>query len=153
MIDVEDLIDRVARCFGPSAASKGIAIEVDIPTAVPKVKADPRRLEQVLNNLVSNAIKFCDSQCQIVVGLKAHHSRVAIWVADNGPGIPEHEIHKLFREFSPLTPRPSRGEKSHGLGLAITQKLVEAHGGSIRVESECGVGTTFTVFLPIGSIQ
>jgi hypothetical protein len=153
LIDLEDVIDKVARCFNPTAQSKKIHVEVDIPTAVPKIKADARRIEQVLNNLVSNAVKYCEEGGQVVVGLKAHHSQVAVWVADNGPGIPEHEVHKLFREFSPISVRPTRGEKSHGLGLAIAKKLIEAHGGSIRVDSDPGEGSTFTFFLPIGVIQ
>src|SRR5690606_6982783 len=73
LIDLEDVVDRVAKYFAATAAAKDIDLGVDIPTAVPKIKADPRRLEQILNNLVSNAIKYCDPQSQVVIGLKAHH--------------------------------------------------------------------------------
>jgi signal transduction histidine kinase len=153
LIDLEDLIDRVARCFGPLAASKKIEIEIDIPTAVPKVKADSLRIEQVINNLVSNALKFSKEKSKVVIGMKAHHSKVAFWVADNGQGIPELEQENLFSEYGTTSIKPTAGESSTGLGLAICKRIVEAHNGNIRVDSKLNEGSTFTVLLPIEEIQ
>jgi signal transduction histidine kinase len=152
-VDLEELIERVTRSFTAVAAAKKIKIEIDAPVAVPKIKADALRLEQVLNNLIGNALKFSPEGRTVVVGLKPHHSKVALWVADCGPGIPAGEIDQLFNEFNTLSVKATGGEKSTGLGLAIAKRLVEAHGGSIRVDSEPMRGTTFTVFLPIGEIQ
>lgn len=152
-IDVEELLHKVARAFGPAAATKKIGLRLAVPQAVPKIKADPLRLEQVLNNLVSNALKFSPEGSKVVVGLKPLHSKVALWVSDNGPGIPAADLGGLFKDFGTASTRPTRGEKSTGLGLAIAKRLVEAHGGEIAVESQPGLGTTFTVTLPIGDIQ
>src|SRR5690606_2478722 len=74
--DLEELIDKVTRAFMPAAGTKDIGLEVDIPIAVPKIKADPLRIEQVLNNLISNALKFSPPGSQVVIGLKPHHSKV-----------------------------------------------------------------------------
>jgi signal transduction histidine kinase len=153
LVDMEELIEKVTRAFSAVAGSKKISIELDIPVTTPKIKADPLRLEQVLNNLISNALKFSVSGSRIVVGLKPHHSKIVFWVADNGPGIPASEVELLFDEFTTLSARATAGEKCTGLGLAIVKKLVEAHGGNVRVDSTPMRGTTFTVMLPIGDIQ
>ena len=152
-VDLEELVRKVLRAFGPAASAKRLALRLAVPAPVPRIKADPLRLEQVLNNLVSNALKFTPEGGRVVVGLKPVHSQVALWVADNGPGIAAEDVKSLFKDYCELGNRPTRGEKSTGLGLAITKRLVEAHGGRIEVESHPGLGTTFTVVLPIGDIQ
>jgi len=76
-----------------------------------------------------------------------------LWVADQGLGIEDKEIKELFKEYAFISSRPTRGEKSNGLGLAIVRKLVEAHGGQITVTSKKAVGSRFTVTLPIGMVQ
>lgn len=153
VVDIEEIIDRVARCFSMYAATKKIDVEVDIPLAVPKIRADSLRIEQVLNNLVGNAVKFCKENDRIVIGLKSHHSTIALWVADNGPGIPTNEQDQLFEEYVRTSVDPTAGEKCTGLGLAICKRIVDAHDGTIRVDSEVGEGTTFTILLPIEGIQ
>lgn len=152
-IDVDELLQRVVRAFGPSAQSKRIVLAVEGGTALPRIKADPLRLEQVLNNLVSNALKFTKEGGKVVVGAKPLHSKIALWISDSGVGIPTHEIGDLFKDYVRASTRPTAGEKSTGLGLAICKRLVEAHGGTIEVESQVGVGSKFTLFLPIGELQ
>jgi signal transduction histidine kinase len=153
MVDLEELARRVVAAFLPMASSKKIQLKIAVPMSVPRIKADPIRLEQVLNNLVSNALKFSPENGRVVVGLSPLHSKVALWVSDTGPGIQKEELGMLFSEYAPRRNRPTAGEKSTGLGLAIAKRLVEAHHGSISVETKPGIGTTFTVHLPIGDIQ
>jgi signal transduction histidine kinase len=152
-IDVGEILKRCVKAFGPTANAKNLAVKVILQGVLPKIKADPLRLEQILNNLVSNAIKFSPEGGRIALGAKPLHSKVALWVTDQGPGIPAAEIDGLFKDFAVISNRPTKGEKSTGLGLAITKRLVEAHGGTIAVDSTPGLGTTFTVSLPIGDIQ
>ena len=152
-LDLEDVIDRVVRCFAFQAAARGMTLDVDITTTIPRIHADPLRLEQILNNLVGNALKYCPSGSQIVIGAKAHHSQIALWVADNGPGSTAEQKKRIFQEFATGASPAAANERSHGLGLAITKRLAEAHGGLIRVDSEPGEGATFTVLLPIDRMQ
>lgn len=152
-LDMGEILQKCAKAFGPTAKAKDLRLKVVIQGSLPQIKADPLRLEQIINNLVSNAIKFSTEGGQIVLGVKTLHSQVALWITDQGPGIAAVEIENLFKDFSILSNRPTKGEKSTGLGLAITKRLVEAHGGTIAVASTPGLGTTFTVSLPIGEIQ
>ena len=152
-VDLDDLIKSASIGFSTTAMIKRITIEVKSGGPLPRIKADPARLEQVLNNLISNAVKFTPDGGHIAIGTRLMHSKVSFWVADNGPGIKQKELDGLFEEYSNLSHRGTRGEKSTGLGLAITKKLVEAHAGTITVESRPGLGTTFTVTLPIGDLQ
>lgn len=152
-VDLEDLIKSAAVAFSTTAMIKRIQIEVKNEGPLPRIKADPARLEQVLNNLVSNAIKFTQDGGHIAIGSRLKHSQVEFWVSDNGPGISEQCLSRLFEEYATLETRGTRGEKSTGLGLAICKKLVEAHGGKISVTSQKGVGSRFTVTLPIEELQ
>lgn len=153
LVDIEDLIKSIAVAFSTTAMIKRIEIKVRNEGPLPRIKADPARLEQVLNNLVSNAIKFTQDGGTIEVGSRLKHSKIEFWVKDNGPGISEQSLGNLFEEYSNLENRGTRGEKSTGLGLAITKKLVEAHSGKITVNSKKDLGTTFVVTLPISELQ
>ncbi len=152
-VDLEEALQKCARAFGPAARSKNIALNIAVHGSLSHIKADPLRLDQILNNLVSNALKFSPEGGRIELGAKTLHSKIVFWVADQGPGIAPAEIEHLFRDYSVLSNRPTKGEKSTGLGLAISKRLVEAHGGKIEVETTLGLGATFTVSLPIGDIQ
>lgn len=130
------------------AAAKGIELATDLAAGPAWVEADANRLRQVLDNLLSNAIKFSPSTSTVSIWLEPRGDRWAIRVRDRGPGIPEEELESLFGAFERASVRPTAGERSIGLGLAITRRVVEAHGGRIDVESEVGRGSTFTVELP-----
>lgn len=153
LMDVGELIERIVQSFRTSAGTKNIKLETKMEMDIPKINADPMRLEQILNNLISNAIKFSDEGTDVEIGVKPSHSKIEIWVADHGQGVEDGEIRELFKEYSFISSKPTKGEKSHGLGLAIVRKLVEAHGGEISVVSKRGTGTRFTVSLPVGMIQ
>lgn len=113
------------------------------------VYGDKMLLRQVANHLISNAIKFSSPGKTIWVALSQDGDTVVLKVRDEGPGIHEDEIDKLFNKFQRLSTRPTAGEISTGLGLAITRDLVELHNGSITVQSELEKGTTFIINLPI----
>lgn len=124
--------------------NKGMNIELEVEKDLPDCRYDPKRLLEVLTNLVSNAIKFSEKGSTVTVGAKKDGDRVCVFVKDEGQGIPEEDQAKLFQEFQQLSTRSTAGEKGTGLGLAIVDKLVKLHGGVTRVDSKVGQGTTFS---------
>ncbi len=133
------------------AARKGMHLELLAPAEGPEVCFDRRRLEQVLNNLISNAIKYSPPDTVTTVSVAPEESFLMTRVIDEGPGIPPEDIPYLFKEFHKASTKPTGGEKSTGLGLAISRRIVEGHGGKIGVESTPGRGSTFWFSLPLGS--
>lgn len=131
------------------AKSKSIEFILEIPEALPKIMMDADRIDQVINNLITNAIKFTKPKGRIVLRAVPQQDSIAISVMDQGPGIPSTEIPKMFQYFGRTNVLPAPGEKSTGLGLAIAKRMVEAHGGKIGVESQPGKGSTFTLTLPL----
>ena len=132
------------------AARKNITIELATTVeTLPMVMLDARRIEQVLNNLIGNAMKFAPPGSRVTVSAEATADAVTIRVTDQGPGIPAPDLPNLFKPFAKATARGTAGEKSTGLGLAIVGKVVAAHGGRIWVESEVGKGASFVVSLPL----
>jgi signal transduction histidine kinase len=115
---------------------------------VPAMMLDRVKIEQVLNNLLGNAIKFSPAGSEVSVSLEDSESDAIITVRDRGPGIPEEEIGRVFQPFTKTGSRRSEREKSAGLGLAIVKKIVAGHGGEISVESKIGEGSAFRVALP-----
>jgi signal transduction histidine kinase len=132
------------------ASNKQITLKLDIPKKLPPITADSDRIMQVLDNLITNALKFSYPKTTVTLSARKVDDSILMSVADQGQGIPKHEIKKIFQEFSKTSVKPTDGEKSTGLGLAIVKKIIEAHNGTITVESEVGKGTTFTINLPIG---
>ncbi len=116
---------------------------------VPNSIFDSNRMGQVIDNLISNAIKFSQPGTSIQVGLTHNDESLEFYVKDEGPGIPKEDQCRLFTEFPGINVHPTNGEKSTGLGLFIVKKIVEAHSGSIQVESIEGQGTIFHVQLPL----
>jgi signal transduction histidine kinase len=139
---------RVAGLQAVLAERRGIAVTVEDGAAPCAAVFDPARMEQVLNNLIGNAVKFSGDGTRVAVRVECAAGCVRVSVADQGPGIPEGELRTIFKEFHRGTARPAAGERSTGLGLAIARRIVEAHGGTIGVESEVGRGSTFFFTLP-----
>ncbi|WP_176793691.1 sensor histidine kinase [Rhodospira trueperi] len=135
--------------LGSLAARKDISIRTDM--APVDVVLDAKRMSQVVDNLITNAIKYSHPGSMITVTVRADRDDARFVVADQGQGIPAEEIDKVFGTFQRLSVRPTGDEKSHGLGLAIARKIVAAHGGRITVDSVVGQGSTFTVCLPRGA--
>ncbi len=128
---------------------------LDFPADFPSVSGDERRLTQVLNNLISNAIKYSPDGGRIVVSGRMQAGYITISVSDEGIGIPRHEQHRIFEKFARLDNALSRKTEGTGLGLFLTKAIVEAHGGSIWFSSNGGLdqagtkGTTFTFSIPL----
>jgi len=132
-----------------TAAGKEIEITFDLRPGIPEIEADPARLRQVLDNLISNAIKYTFPGGKVEVVCRAVNGRVLTSIKDTGQGLSAEDMEQVFRSFKKLSARPTGGESSTGIGLAIAKSVVEMHGGRIWVESEEGEGATFTFSLPI----
>jgi len=113
------------------------------------MQIDKNKIEQVMTNLITNAIKFSQANTIINVGLKLDETNVIISVTDQGQGIDKEELNLLFKPFKKTSTKSTAGEKSTGLGLFIVKRIVEAHNGKIWAESELTKGSTFIVSLPI----
>lgn len=147
MVNLDEVIMVAVKTMLPLAKSKGLSCETIIPAGLPQVKGDKNRLVQVFLNLLSNAVKFT-SKGSIIISVEEKPEEIRLHVSDTGEGIYPEERAKIFEEFyrigDELTGRP----KGSGLGLSISKKIVQAHGGRIWVKSELGKGSTFSVALP-----
>ncbi|GAB5564222.1 MAG: hypothetical protein Wins2KO_12850 [Winogradskyella sp.] len=135
------------------AHKKKIEITADVSNDIPNMMLDYPKLTQVLNNLIGNAIKYSAPKSKITVIASSNDDNLTIKVIDEGQGIPKSDIKKLFQPFQTTSIKATAGEKSTGLGLTIASKMVEAHNGSIKVDSELGNGSTFTVSIPIIRVE
>jgi signal transduction histidine kinase len=131
------------------AKEKDITIEAEYPENLPQILFDKTKITQVINNLISNAIKFSSEGAKIFVKIETDQNSMITKVIDQGPGIPGTELTNLFAEFQKTSVKAPKGERSTGLGLAIAKKIVEKHGGKIGVKSKVGKGSTFYFTLPI----
>ena len=149
IVDLNQLIRSNVETYLPLASHKSIALVEQVEPDLSPVEADPRRLDQVLLNLISNAIKFTPEGGEIEVGASQDEgTQVKLWVKDTGAGIPPAELASLFKKYGQTTSGKTSKDKGTGLGLVICKMIVEAHGGRIWVESEPGKGSKFTVALP-----
>lgn len=147
--DINKVISKAIDSVAPAMIKKKICIAKNIKD-MPKISADPERLQQVFWNLLNNAVKFTPSGGTIGISAKAKESHIEICVKDTGQGIREDFLPFVFGRFEQNDVSKSRRHGGLGLGLAITKHLVELHGGTIRAESEGeGKGAIFTVDLPL----
>ncbi len=147
--DLIDLIRHNVTLNNTMASKKNISIDFHYDQDIPVVLVDTAKIEQVLNNLIVNAIKFSNPGSVINVKVARSGKEAVISVKDQGQGIPDGEIDKLFKPFQRTSVRSTGGEDSTGLGLAIVRKIVMGHQGRVWVESEVGKGSTFYVALPL----
>jgi two-component system OmpR family sensor kinase/two-component system sensor histidine kinase BaeS len=147
--DLRALIERVIATFAPQAAEKKIALESEIADGLPKPNADAQRIEQVLRNLVSNALRHTPEGGAVSVQCTVNSERsIKFSVRDTGAGIPSEDLPRVFERFWRGDRSRSRVGGGAGLGLAIAKQLVDAHGGEIGAESAAGEGATFWFTLP-----
>lgn len=147
-ISLAALVRSVARKFAQQTDRH--QVEIDFPENCPEIMGDERRLTQVFNNLLSNAIKYSPDGGPIRVSAEAHPDHLIVHVQDCGIGIPPHEAHRIFQQFSRLDNALSRKTEGTGLGLFLTKAIVDAHGGHIWFQDNPdGPGTTFSVLLPL----
>lgn len=147
-VRLREVAEEVLQTCHPRASARGVTLRIESAEELPPVQADRDRLVQVLLNLVDNAVRHTPEGGSVTVCLGAGPDRVSIQVRDTGEGIPEEHLPRLFERFYRVDASRSRKSGGTGLGLSIVRQIVEAHGGSIGVESRPGVGTTFRVDLP-----
>jgi two-component system phosphate regulon sensor histidine kinase PhoR len=145
-IFLAEAVKRVVERLKAQADRAGLSLVVDIPSDLPEALADRERIEQVLVNLIHNAIKFTPPGGQINIAAKAEGDDIQVSVADTGVGIPADDLPRIFERFYKAD--KARAGGGTGLGLAIAKHIVEAHGGRIWAESIEGRGSTFTFTLP-----
>ena len=131
------------------AQEKNIFMETDIPEGLAPVKADRDKLSQILLNIIENAIKFTRESGEVSIGARdLHNGYVEITVADSGIGIPKDEIPRIGERFYRVDKTRSREMGGTGLGLSIVKHLIQAHEGTLAIESQPGRGTTVLLSLP-----
>ncbi len=147
-VDMHGIADVVIQLSKPLTDNRSLQLVNDLDSELPAVNADESRLQQILHNLVDNAIKFTDSGT-VTISAEVEEEMMAISVTDTGVGIPEDKIDTIFESFTQVDSSDTRAQGGTGLGLSITKQLVELHNGTIRVESEQGRGSRFTFTLPL----
>jgi two-component system, OmpR family, phosphate regulon sensor histidine kinase PhoR len=148
-VDVRHAVAVAIGLFREKASKKGIRLRAELPRSVEGLRADPRALEQVLSNLIDNAIKYCPAGAGVTVSVAEEPGTVRLAVADTGPGIEPKHLPRIFERFYRVDKGRSRDVGGTGLGLSIVKHLAEAMGGTVAVTSEPGKGSTFAVTLPL----
>jgi signal transduction histidine kinase len=146
--DISSLIKVTLTGIQAKAAARGLALSTDLPATLPMVSIDSYRIKQVLLNLLENAVAHTDKG-GITLTARQQEKMVHVSVADTGEGIPAGELPLIFERFYRVDRSRTRKTGGSGLGLTIAKRLVEAHGGTIKVESEPGQGSTFTFTVPV----
>jgi signal transduction histidine kinase len=154
-VDLVELSRRKISQFARQALQKNIHLELVVPAPLPAIRLDSKRIEQVISNLISNALRFTPAGGHIEVTLTAENGDLqsgsgwlTIGIADSGEGIAAEHLPHIFNRFYRVETSRSRSEGGTGLGLAIVKQMVEAHGGQVSVVSQPGRGSTFSVRLP-----
>jgi two-component system sensor histidine kinase KdpD len=145
--DISKTVEEAVADAGLTAPSAQITLHLG--SGLPMVDIDARRIRQVLDNLIDNAIKYSDGTSNIVVTVKKDGSELCISVADKGVGIPPDDLGRIFDRMYRAEQRLSHGSKGLGLGLSVCKGMVEAHGGRIWVDSVVGAGSTFHFTFPL----
>jgi len=146
-IDLSTLIDECASLMQAQANEIGIDMRVILPSQISPIQGDPNKLKQAILNLLSNAIKYNRPNGEITLAAKNRQNDVIITVKDSGIGIPKKHIENLFTKFYRV-PGSEQNAQGTGLGLSIVKRIIEGHGGEIKVKSIQGEGTIFTICLP-----
>jgi two-component system sensor histidine kinase BaeS len=155
-VDPKALLERTGLAYIVQAEQQDVVLHVEAAEGLPSISVDTDRMTQVLNNLVSNALRHT-RKGEIVLSAQLEDRRVCLRVRDTGAGIEPEHLPYIFDRFYRADPSRQRGDSGHngngddssGLGLAIAKAIVEAHAGTIAVESTPGKGTTFTICLPV----
>jgi PAS domain S-box-containing protein len=153
ILSMENLLKEMLDNMQSLAAKKGISLKISLESDPFYVEVDKGKINQVLYNLIGNAIKFTEDRGLVILRAKMDMDMVYISIQDTGVGISKKDQEKLFKPFSQLDSSVSKKYEGTGLGLALAKKLVVLHGGQIWVESELGKGSTFTFTIPVHSFQ
>ncbi len=150
-VDLRAALLGVLPVVKPRAQDKRIRISTFLPTDLPLVWADPAKLNQILLNLITNGIKYTYESGSVSVEARTLEGLVEIWVNDTGIGIAKEDQPKVFQRFTQIDSSATRSQGGTGLGLTIVRELVELHGGTIRVQSKLGKGSSFIFTMPIST--
>ncbi|MFP2903949.1 ATP-binding protein [Pyxidicoccus sp. 3LFB2] len=150
-VNLGAIASLVCRVLSQEARRRGVELRVELQPGIPAVEADEDRLQQILFNLVGNAIKFTDAGGHVRIGAVAGGDRVKVFVTDTGIGIPAEDQQSIFEAFEQVDASSSRSAGGTGLGLPLAKRLVELHGGALQVRSELGQGSEFSFELPLSS--
>ena len=145
--DLRESVAKTVQLVSPLAEKKGLGLRLDVSEEVGEIVSDQRRLEQIMLNLLNNAVKFTD-EGHIEVSCRVSDDQVLLSVSDTGIGMLPEDAETIFRPFHQIDTGLARKHEGTGLGLSICKRLLEMMGGRIQVESERGAGSTFTVSLP-----
>jgi signal transduction histidine kinase len=149
--DLAPTLTRAAQVFAGPAADAGVELVVAIPPILPIIESEPERVEQVLVNLMENALSFTPRGGTVSVAAGEVDGMLEVSVSDTGPGIPEEELDRIFDRFYKLDPARTPDRRGFGLGLTIVKQLVELHGGKVFARSEVGKGSVFGFRLPLAT--
>jgi PAS domain S-box-containing protein len=147
-LDIQALLEEQVAFHLPGAQAKNISLQLKPLPVLPTIQANRRGMEEVFTNLITNAIKYSPRDRQIFLSVTLENGYIAVTVRDTGFGIPEEGLEQVFTRFYRVKDSNTREIHGTGLGLAIVKSIVDAHHGSIKVESKLGEGTAFTVLLP-----
>ncbi len=150
-VSIKSLLGTIKENLHQLAVDKGLKISLQVPDGMPLIETDHLKLNQVIQNIVGNAIKFTDKGEVKITASQTDDGSIAIVVKDTGIGIPEKDIPYIFEEFRQVDGTISRKFEGTGLGLAIAKKTIELLGGNIKASSQLGVGSTFTITIPLVS--
>ncbi len=149
VIEISPLVRSVERLMADQAQRGGVQLELDVPDSIPAMSADPRKLLQILLNLISNAIKFTPASGKVTLRTRASAKRGFLFqIIDTGIGMTPQEIPRALTPFQQVHSNLSREHKGTGIGLPLSKALVEMHGGTLDIQSEVGIGTTITLCFP-----
>jgi signal transduction histidine kinase len=149
--DASELINQTVAAVQAQATTKGISLSIELPGKLPPVNVDSPRISQVLRNLLENAIAHTAADGVITVTAKQRGGWVEVSVTDNGEGIPAKDLPNIFERFYRVDKSRDRATGGTGLGLTIARRLVEAHGGKIKVRSKLGKGSRFSFTVPVAA--
>ena len=150
-LDLRAALLGVLPVVKPRAADKRIKISTFLPTDLPLIEADPGKLNQILLNLLTNGIKYSHENGSVSIEARVADGMVEIWVNDTGIGISTEDQERVFQRFTQIDSSATRTQGGTGLGLAITKELVELHGGTIRLQSKLGKGSSFIFTIPMST--
>jgi signal transduction histidine kinase len=148
--DMAQLIKQAVAAQQSQASAKGLTVKAELPPGLPEVNVDAHRIGQVLRNLLDNAVAHTPGGGSVTLTAVNMGDEMKIRVTDTGEGIPPDDLPNIFERFYRVDRSRTRSTGGTGLGLTITRRLVEAHGGRIEAESDPGRGSTFTITLPLG---
>jgi signal transduction histidine kinase len=147
-IEIDKVIAETINIMGQQAERNGLRLTLNVAPQLPRIHADSRRVRQILLNLISNSIKFTPEGGEIKISAAIRNGELVLTIADTGIGMSADDIPKALTRFGQIDSRLSRKYDGTGLGLPLSKRLVELHGGVLEIESIVGTGTTVTVRFP-----